>query len=210
MKVALFGATGATGRETLARCLAKGWMVNALVRDPAKLPSQEGLVLTQGNTAEKPAIAATLAGADVIISCLGNFNRKPNTELSDGTALILDQAKAAGITRSIWVTSIGCGDSWPRMTSFIFKHFIVRGVARAIWADKDRQEDLIKASGAGWTIARPGSLRNDTATGAYTVDEGQGPLPKTMPIPRGDVADFLVRAAEDPQWAGRTAQLYST
>ena len=210
MRVALFGATGATGQETLARWLANGWTVNALARDPAKLAVQEGLVIQQGTIADTRAIAATLAHTDVIISCLGNFNRKPNTELSDGTALIVQEAKAQGITRSIWVTSIGCGDSWPRMSSLIFKHLIVRGLAKAIWADKDRQEEQIKASGSGWTIARPGSLRNEPASGAYTVDEGQGRLPRKMPISRGDVADFLIHAAADQSWSGRTVQLFST
>ncbi|WP_328986523.1 NAD(P)H-binding protein [Thiorhodovibrio winogradskyi] len=34
-----FGATGGTGREVLAQALEQGHSIQALVRDPARLPS---------------------------------------------------------------------------------------------------------------------------------------------------------------------------
>ena len=38
MRVTVFGATGRTGREVVARALAEGMDVTAFVRDPAGCP----------------------------------------------------------------------------------------------------------------------------------------------------------------------------
>ena len=37
MKIAVFGASGRTGRPLVEKALAKGYEVTALVRDPAKI-----------------------------------------------------------------------------------------------------------------------------------------------------------------------------
>ena len=51
MKLAIFGATGGTGRALVEQALAAGHEVTALVRDPARVTVQNPRVhLVQGNS----------------------------------------------------------------------------------------------------------------------------------------------------------------
>jgi putative NADH-flavin reductase len=209
MKIALFGATGGTGRQVLAQAIAGGHSVKALVRDPTKLSSEDGLSLVPGHMHDAASIARALEGADAAIVALGTTNRKANTELSDATRLILAEMAKAGVARSSWVTSIGCGDSLPKLKRFIFRELIVKRLAKEIWADKNRQEALIQASSGAWTIMRPGGLRDEPAhVVPYQVIEGGAEQPTLIVSPRACVADFLLKAVQDEAQARRTVCLF--
>lgn len=208
MKIALFGATGRTGRLVLDQALAAGHTVTALARTPDALPAHERLSVVKGGMHDGAAIDQVVAGADAAISCLGTVNRKPNTELSDATRLILARLAAAGVERSVWVTSIGCGDSLPQLRSFVFRELIVKRLAKNIWADKDRQEAAIAESAGAWTIVRPGGLTDKEPTGAWTVIGGGDAQPTRIMIPRADLAAMLLAAAQDPALARKTVCVF--
>lgn len=61
--VALFGATGGTGRRVLTRLVAAGHQVRVLVRDPARLPSVDGVVVVVGDVLDPAAVGETVAGS---------------------------------------------------------------------------------------------------------------------------------------------------
>ena len=67
-------------------------------------------------------------------------------------------------------------------------------VLKRIYDDKDVQEQMIRASGLEWTIARPGLLTGGAATGRMRVLRRPEGL-AAGPVTRADVADFLVREA---------------
>jgi putative NADH-flavin reductase len=207
MKIALFGATGATGLCVIDQALAAGHSVTALVRDPTKLPARDGLSIVQGHAQDAAAVGKVIAGADVVLSTLGNFNRKPNTEMSDATRVITQAMAGQGVRRLIVVTTIGVGDSFKPLRSLIFK-LVIRTFAREIWRDRERQEAVIRASGLDWTIVRPGGLRNQPGQARYQVIDGGGVQPKKVAIARADVAHFLLAAAADPAMVGRTVCLF--
>ena len=208
MKIALFGATGGTGRALIEQALAAGHSVTALARDPAKLSAQDGLTIIQGDARDAAAVAATLAGADVAISTMGNFIRKANTEISDATRTITGQMNANGPRRLVVITTIGCGDSLRQLRSFMFR-MVIRTVARHIWADRNRQDEVVRHSGLDWTIVRPGGLRDGPRTGEIQVIGGGDPQPKKILINRADVADYCLQAAADPALAGQTVCIFS-
>lgn len=208
MNIALFGGTGGTGLQVIEQALAAGHQVTALVRDPAKLAPREGLAIIPGNAADRQAVDRTLAGADVVISTLGTFNRKPNTEMSDISRLLVAAMTDAGLKRLVVVTTIGCGDSFAPLRSWLFK-LVIRTVAKEIWRDRDRQEAVIRASSLDWTLVRPGGLRDGPVTGQYQVADGGAPQPRKVAINRADVAHFLIAAASDPAQIGRTVCLFN-
>jgi len=207
MKLCVFGATGRTGLALLDQALAAGHEVTAVARAPEKLKAYEGRVrIVEAGFQDAAAVGEAVAGQDAVISTLGTVERKRNTVLSDGTRVIIDAMKAAGTRRFIVVTSLGCRESVKLIRSFVFRELIVKRLAKEIWADKDRQEELIEASGLDYTIARPGGLTDKPATGAYQVLGRYDPLPKSLMIARADVADFLLKAAGDPSTIG---EIYS-
>ncbi|HWI35465.1 MAG TPA: NAD(P)H-binding protein, partial [Burkholderiales bacterium] len=73
MKVLIFGATGATGRELVSQALEQGHDVTTLVRRPDAMPAQQGkLRVAQGDAMREPAaIAEALEGQDAVLSALG-------------------------------------------------------------------------------------------------------------------------------------------
>ena len=146
---------------------------------------------------------ATLAGQDCAISFLGNFNRKPNSEVSDATKTILLGLQEAGIRRFVVISTIGTGDSFKPMKSLPFK-IIIKTVARNIWKDREQQEAVVKASNTDWTIIRPAGLRDEGDATVYQVSPSNGPFPKTLTIPRAAVATFGLQALGDTTLVQKT------
>ncbi|MEW6563413.1 MAG: NAD(P)-binding oxidoreductase [Pseudomonadota bacterium] len=68
---------------------------------------------------------------------------------------------------------------------------------KEIYNDKDREEAIIKASGAEWMIVRPGMLTNGARTGSYRVLTDLNGVTAGK-ISRADVADFVLRQLEHP------------
>ena len=77
---------------------------------------------------------------------------------------------------------------------------------KRIYDDKDVQEQMIRASGLDWTIARPGLLRGGAATGRVRVLPDQKDW-QVGRVTRADVADFLVREAFERRYVGQTPLL---
>ncbi|WP_056038046.1 NAD(P)-dependent oxidoreductase [Loktanella sp. 3ANDIMAR09] len=70
--IAVFGATGQTGRHVLNHALAQGHAVRALVRDPSKLRiAAEGLTVIAGDFDNVAALQETVSGATHVICCAG-------------------------------------------------------------------------------------------------------------------------------------------
>jgi putative NADH-flavin reductase len=64
-------------------------------------------------------------------------------------------------------------------------------------ADASAMESEFESGGLDWTIVRPPRLTDEALTGKYRAREGH--LPRFgFTISRADVADFVLKAVEDP------------
>ncbi|UHD15549.1 NAD(P)-dependent oxidoreductase [Thiocapsa bogorovii] len=199
MHIALFGATGGTGRQVLDQALAQGHAVSALVRDPAKLAERAGLTLVVGDVLDQTATTRCVQGVDAVICVLGSHgSREPIEAL--GTRIVLDAMRDTGVRRLIAVTSLGVGDSREQI-NWAFR-VIMDLTLKPIMMAKEEQERLIKASGLDWTIVRPGGLTDGPRTGAYRF--GRDRSIKGGRISRADVADFVLRQLTDPAFIHQT------
>jgi putative NADH-flavin reductase len=71
MKLALFGASGKTGRHLVEQALAKEYSVTALARTPDKLARyHDRLKVIQGDIRDASKVAEAVAGADAVLSVL--------------------------------------------------------------------------------------------------------------------------------------------
>lgn len=194
MKIALFGATGGTGREIVRQALEQGYTVSALVRDPARLGiSDANLTLSIGDVLDPAAVASVVEGADVAIISLGNTPNNPDFIVSEGTAVILDAMREAGVARVIAITSLGVGESKDQVP--LAFRMLMRTVMKRPMEDKERQERLVKESGLDWIIIRPGGLTNGSATGTYRA--GTDPNIVAGQVSRADVAAFTLQQVAD-------------
>ncbi len=141
------------------------------------------------------AVAAAVAGHDAVISALGHSRPSPGgQDLHPGASHIIDAMTAAGVSRLIWISSHGVGDGRGR-SGFVFERIFVPLRLRAEFADKERQEALVRASDLDWTIVRPARLTNGPATRRLRA---QPRLPVSIrdSISRADVAEFVLTELE--------------
>ncbi len=192
IRLTIFGATGKSGRLLCEGALARGHKVTAFVRDPAKLGDLvERVDVVTGSLEDKEAIVRAVVGAQAVVSALGTFERKPNTVLSDGTRQIVRAMEASGAARFVAITSLGCGSSREQVNSG-FMRLLIKTLAKEIWADKDRQEEVIRTSSLDYLIVRPGGLSDKPARGSWTELRAGESHKGSQMISRADVATYIL------------------
>jgi uncharacterized protein YbjT (DUF2867 family) len=70
---------------------------------------------------------------------------------------------------------------------------------RNVYADKDRQEEIIRQSNLDWTLVRPMVLTDKPATGQVRAVVDLAGIHGGS-VSRGDVARFVVAELTDRQW----------
>lgn len=187
MNIAVFGATGGTGRQLLQQALAAGHTVSALARDPTRLELQPGLRVVAGDVLDSAAVADCLASADAVACCLGSRGARAPVEAA-GTRRIIEGMQACGVRRLVAVTSLGVGDSREQV-GLPFR-LVMDFALRAVMQAKAEQEALVRASGLEWTLVRPGGLTDGPLSGAYRHGTGRDLMAGR--VSRADVAEFVL------------------
>ena len=195
MQIALFGATGGTGRQVLEQAVAAGHNVTLLVRDPAKIEARSGVTLIHGDVLDQEATSRCVQGSDAVICVLGSGVGVEPVE-AQGTQRVLEAMQANGVRRLIAVTSLGVGDSREQVGADFQQ--AMDTVLQPIIAAKTEQERLIRASGLDWTIVRPGGLGDGPRTGDYR--SGTDPSLMAGLVSRADVAEFVLRQLTDASY----------
>lgn len=199
-KILVIGASKGIGEEVVKTALAKGLAVRAFARSADKMaitdPNFEAVV---GDATKPEDLDPALDGVDAVFHTIGvpkgpGFIFKPTTVFSDSARALLPGMEARGIKRLLAVTGYGAGDGEQALSSFEKLPF--KAIFGRAYADKSVQEDLIKASGLDWTIARPGVLTYNPASLAYKVLIEPKDWRNGL-VSRADVADFLVNSFLD-------------
>jgi putative NADH-flavin reductase len=166
MRVAIVGASGRTGRATVARALGAGHETVAIVRDAATAPP--GAVTKIADARDVDDLTAALAGADAVVSCLGHVaGSDDRTILHDGAAALVAAMQAAGVPSLVAVSAAGAfvqGDD--PLSRYVAKPLVARLFGEA-FADTREMERVIRDSPVQWTILRPSRLVAGTSTGPY-------------------------------------------
>ena len=207
MRIAIIGASRGIGYELLRIALEEGHEVTALLRNPAKLNiSDSRLKSVEGDILDTASATAVTAGQDAVCVCIGiPPTRKPVSVFSRGIECVLAAMGRESHQKLIAVTGIGAGDSKGH-GGFFYDRVINPLLLGTIYADKDRQESIIKASNVEWLIVRPGFLTNGPRTGRYRAIENLSGVTAGK-ISRRDVADFMLKQLTTPTYFGKTPLL---
>jgi len=195
--IGLLGGTGNMGRSLLRKLLDRGHEVKAMARKPEKLDNfkHKNLTVIKGDVQNKEAVNEVCAGADIVISTLGNVGGHEIMEIAAKNIL---EAKP---NRLIFISSLGVQDtSW---CAWCLLRWCFAGKA---FCDNEAADELLSNSTQNVTIVRPTGLESEDVLDAYnaTTDKGFS----TQFMSKADVAHFLADEVDKPQWEGKHPQLY--
>jgi putative NADH-flavin reductase len=202
MNLLVLGATGGTGIEIVRQALQHGHSLTVFVRSPEQLQPFTGRIsIKQGNLLNSTELAQVVKGHDAVLSGFGPRLPVSKTDvnlLRQFGGALTSAMPQAGVRRVI-VESV----------AFLFKDSIIppayllgRLLFPAVVADAFAMEQLFRESELDWTMVRPPELTDKSYTGKYRVREGHPPR-FGFKISRADVADYMIKAAENRSSVGK-------
>lgn len=199
MRLAVFGATGKTGRLVVEQALSRGDAVHAVARRPESvLVRHENLTVVGGDVLTPDAWANQLAGVDAVISALGvGMQRAPTTVYSAGTAGILTAMTRNGIDRLVVTSAEPAGD-WHEAGALkrLLAYPVLQRLFGATYDDMRRMERILAQSSIAWTALRPPYLTDRAPKSRYRLGI-DGHLKRALSISRADLATALLDAVTD-------------
>jgi nucleoside-diphosphate-sugar epimerase len=199
-RIVVFGASGNCGRLFVRLAAERGHSVTAVARAPIDdLPI--GVRFARGDVLDERFVAEVVEGHDVVVSALGMryahpwaARRSPDDFTERATTNIVDAMKASGIERIVAISAAGVGDSRPAM-NWPMRIMLKTSNVGVAYADLERMEAVLAASGLDWQAVRPVTLTHARPTGRAHVTDSYG---VTATIPRADVAGWMVDCVERP------------
>lgn len=191
-RVLVVGATGSIGRRVVATLGRHGLRARGLVRDLSRGQSVLlGVELVRGDLEQPATLAAAVEGVDAVVFTHGGSSERVDY---GGVRNVL-AAFPGALPRIVLMTSIGVTQSG--------------GGYRQLLEWKRRSERLVRASGAPYTIVRPGWFDN-TSPGQDAVMLEQGDTETgTRGIGRARLAEVLVQALITDTAIGTTFELFA-
>jgi uncharacterized protein YbjT (DUF2867 family) len=199
VNVLVAGGHGKIALRLLRQLAERGDEARGLIRNPDHAADLERIgaepVIRDLEAADD--ISPEVEGADAVVFAAGagpgsGAARKRTVDLGAAVKLI-DACRATGVERYLMVSAMGVGrpGSWPPQM-------------KPYYEAKRDADDALSESGLAYTIARPGRLTDEPATGSITVGT---PLPESGEVTRDDVAATLLACLDEPRTAGITFDL---
>jgi putative NADH-flavin reductase len=208
MRIAVFGATGRTGRPLVEQALDRGHEVVAFVRDPTSLPASvrddDRVTVVEGDAYNGADVERAIAGdgdpVDAVVSVLAQRSEGPDDLLTAAGRHILEAMADHGVDR--FVTLVGAGvreDGESVSLGGRLMGALLKLLARSVLEDARDQVELVRASDTRWTVVRSPRLTEDAHTGEFRhgTDLSLGVRESAA---RANVAEFVLDCLEDDQY----------
>jgi putative NADH-flavin reductase len=207
MNLLVVGASHGIGLEIVKQGVSAGHNISAMARSPESISlSSETLRIIKGDILDKNALEEAVTGQDAVCITIGSKpTLKQVSVFSEGTINVIEAMKKHSRKVLLCITGIGAGDSRGH-GGFLYDKVFNPLLLGRMYADKDRQEEIVRNSGLEWTIVRPGFLTNGPRTGQYQVLSDMSGV-RAKKISRADVADFILREAVQREYRGSTVLL---
>jgi putative NADH-flavin reductase len=176
MKIALFGATGGTGKYLVKQSLERGFEVKALARSPSAITDNRVQVV-KGDVTNPEDVDSTVRDCEAVLVALGINTIRKTDMMSKGVTNIVNAMNEYNITRLIVITSAGVNANNDKYFNVVYKWFFRPLILRNIYTDHERVEQFLKNSAKAekiaWTIIQPPHITEDPLTKevAMKVDE---------------------------------------
>jgi NAD(P)-dependent dehydrogenase (short-subunit alcohol dehydrogenase family) len=156
----VLGATGGTGKHFVARALADGHKVRALVRSPEKLPTGSDIEVVRGSITETIDVDALVSGVDFVVSMLGDKELQRTTQINTAfVKKLVPSMRQHGVQRFLYQAG---GLSRPYQGSlspilWLLRYTLARGFARQHEDNEAGMQYLsTEAMDLDWVVHRAG------------------------------------------------------
>jgi uncharacterized protein YbjT (DUF2867 family) len=205
-RILVLGATGFFGRSVGHGVLDAGYQLRVLARNAASAGAfrVRGAEVVQGDATDAAALARACVGCAAVVSLVAVRRNRPQTYLDvnvDAPRLLGEAAKAAGVTKVVFISSIGA------QPDSRFKYLASR------WAG----EQALQRTGIPSTVLRfsyilgedggiVGDFQRRAEFGPVIVIPGTGEQ-HSQPIIREDAARCVIEAISRVDLYGQTVDL---
>lgn len=193
MEVAIFGATGRTGRLLVEGALSRGHDVTAFVRSPQKLGAlRERVHVIQGDVLDGGAVSDAVDGRQAALVALAARGGKAESQVNAlGTLNVIRSMQRYGARRLVVLSSSRTYPGHDPNMSWFADRLVKPLFMRSMLADLRRAEVNVRQSELDWTLVRAAQLTDDPATGHYRSGPGFS-LPNGTRMGRADAAAFML------------------
>lgn len=199
--IAIFGATGRTGRRLVRAALDQGHSVRALVRDPASFLPTPGVTVIVGDVLDPDAVVRTVDGADGALSALGGgTTAEPGQTRSLGMQHIVDALQGHGRRRLVALGGGGVLDA-SNGTGLRSEQPGFPAVFRHVTAEHRAAWECMREAPVDWTYVCPPDIPDADPTGNYRVAADVMPE-KPKALANGDLAEFMVTEFVERRFVG--------
>ena len=197
MNITIIGASAGIGLETVKRGLNRKHSITTLSRSEIESEEKKSIKMIIGDATNKADLLNSIQNAEAIIVTLGTSkNMKATTLFSDFAKLIVEIHRENKIdVPFIFVTGFGAGES-KNYVPWLVRMFL-KYMLKDVYADKTKMEEIITETDINWTVVRPGRLLDKGLTEKYRVENKLFKGINIGGINRADVADFLIKQAEN-------------
>lgn len=203
-KILILGSTGRTGKYLLVEALARGFVVNILVRDAKKISvKSERLTIFEGTPSNIQDLARALQGCTHVMSALNVSRtsdfpwaklRTPKDFLEKTIQNIIVLSKSNLIENVMVISAWGVAET-KKDIPFWFRWTIDFSNIKYGYLGHEQQEKLLETSDLNYTIIRPVGLTNSEKSKPIIVTKSNIPKPNLL-ISRKNVAVFMVDVLE--------------
>jgi uncharacterized protein YbjT (DUF2867 family) len=193
--------------ETNLMSVISGYSVTALVRNPNAVGVRQDVHLEKGTPEKKEDIELCFYRHSPDLVFVNLASAPDGTFLTHCVTNLVEVMKKYRTPKIVYMSAFGVDDSFPAL-NWIMKIVVANTKMAREFNDHKGVEQILKQlgdSGIQWTVVRPVMLKNGPAREVKSLgDQGQD-MQSFMPgITRASVAQFMVKAAEDNKWNGKT------
>ena len=206
--IALFGASGRTGREILKQALTLKYKVTALVRNKACISlTHPNLTLIEGTPERMEDVEKTIANTTCVMVAL-NISRRsdfpwaevitPEYLLRNAMKNIVLAMETIRVTRIITISAWGVYDSYQDIDP-VLKFLINYSKIGITYRGHEEQEQVLRNSDLNWTAVRPVNLKNNSQF-KQVIERHNNRNKLKMTLGRNDLAKYMLDILNKPQY----------
>ncbi|MFC5278513.1 NAD(P)-dependent oxidoreductase [Halorubrum rubrum] len=222
MRIAVFGATGRTGRPLVEQAVERGHEVVAFVRDMTGLSpavrNDDRVIVVEGDAYSGEGVERAIVGdgdpVDAVVSVLAQSSEGPDHLLTEAGRHMLAAMNRHGVERAVgdadrhspgrlrrrarFVTLVGAGIREEGESVNLggrMMGVLLKLLARSVLEDARDQVELIKDSDTRWTVVRAPRLTENAHTGEFHHGTDLS-LGMRDTAARANVAEFILDCLE--------------